>query len=121
MQQQLDFRAPVKVQPAKPKRTPRQRGDEMAQLATERAERDSAGFTFLARDFVIRYLTAHGASPGEEIVAAGPANGVHCADARAWGSVFCSLSRRGQIVCIRSDLPRQRGHGTSGGKLWGLA
>lgn len=99
---------------------PREVGAAMAAMATEHAERHvTEGFTLLARDFVLRYLTEHGNSAGEDIVDAGIAKGIKGKDGRAWGSVFANMNGK-QILCIRSDLPRRHGRGTSGGRLWGL-
>lgn len=99
--------------------TPRAIGAEMAERCTTEAEERNPGFTLRARDFVIRYLSEHGNSPGEEIVEAASAGGIFCEDRRAWGSVFARMSGK-QIRCLRSDLPRRAGHGTGGGRLWSL-
>jgi len=42
-------------------------------------------------------------------------------DQRAFGQVFLKLQRRGQIVMVRGDMPRRKGHGALGCKLWRLA
>lgn len=99
--------------------TARACGDAAAQACLAKAEGRNPGFTLLACAFVLTYLTKNGPSPGEDIVAAGAAAGITSHDARAWGSIFGRMSNK-QIRCIRSDLPRKHGHGTSGGKLWGL-
>lgn len=71
-----------------------------------------------ACDFIRLYLASYGATSGERLVIAAIASGHRVHDARAYGSVFRTLAARGQIKCLRSDLPRVFGHGTSGGKLW---
>ena len=38
----------------------------------------------------------------------------------AHGTPMRDLVLQGELRIIRSDLPRKRGHGTSGGKLYGL-
>jgi hypothetical protein len=97
-------------------------GQEAAQACNDKAE--SLGFsTDAARAFVLAWLAEYGPTPGEAIVEA--AENTHRADLRGhdqrcWGAVFGKLSRDHRIRCLRSDLPRKRGHGTSGGKLWGL-
>ena len=70
---------------------------------------------------MLAYLLKHGATPGEDLVDAAEKSRrpeLFAEDARAWGSVFKTLSQRHQIHCLRADLPRRRGRGTSGGKLW---
>lgn len=92
-------------------------GRNASDACTAKAER--SGFdTDGARAFVLGWLRQHGDTSGEELVAAARANGFTCDDARAFGSVFRVLLDRGLIVCLRSDLPRLHGHGTSGGKLY---
>jgi len=109
----------VRVVRRKPKPAPREVGQQQAEKCTAKAEDGNPGFTLRARAFVIEYLTEHGPSAGEDIVEAGTAAGIKSHDGRAWGSVFARLSGK-QIRCLRSDLPRKKGHGTSGGKQWGL-
>jgi hypothetical protein len=97
----------------------RKAGEEAATRCAAKADQRNPGFTFMARDFVLRYLTAHGRSAGEDIVDAATQSGIRAHDARAWGSVFGRLSGK-HIRCTRSDLVRRKGHGTSGGKEWEL-
>ena len=92
------------------------------QLSQDAAERRDPNFSARAQQAFIAHLQAaplHQAS-GEDLVDAALAAGAVPDDSRAFGGVFLALSRRGVIRCLRSDLPRRRGHGTSGGKLWGL-
>jgi hypothetical protein len=90
-----------------------------SESCTQRAERGNPEFSLQARQFVVQYLTDHGNSSGEDIVEAATAAGIRSHDKRAWGSVFSRMNGK-QIRCLRSDLPRKHGHGTSGGKLWAL-
>jgi hypothetical protein len=96
-------------------------GQEAMLACADRAE--ALGFsTEAARAFVLRWLAEYGPTPGEVLVEAAEKTGradLIAHDARAWGGVFCGLSGK-RIQCLRSDLPRKRGHGTSGGKLWAL-
>jgi hypothetical protein len=96
-------------------------GEQAMQSCTDKAE--ELGFdTKAAREFVLHYLQMHGSTAGEDLVDAAERTGrpdLIAHDARAWGGVFASLSGR-RIHCLRSDLPRKRGHGTSGGKLWAI-
>ena len=97
----------------------REAGARAGKRAADRAEREDDGFRDRAAAFVLGYLQQHGASSGEDITAAMVQAGIQPKDKRAFGSVYRVLSERRQIVCLRSDLPRRLGHGTSGGKLWG--
>ena len=77
-------------------------------------------FAEIAERAILAHLHAVRQASGEELTELARNHGAVCRDGRAFGSVFKSLSKRGLIRCIRSDLPRKRGHGTSGGKLWGI-
>jgi hypothetical protein len=93
----------------------------MAQ-ATDAAERKDSFFMEKAEAAFLRHLQASPdrCAPGEELTEVARAHGCNCKDGRAFGSVFQSMARRGLIRCLRSDLPRKHGNGTSGGKLWAL-
>jgi hypothetical protein len=90
--------------------------------AADAAERRDPAFRTKAEMAVLAHLAAAPSrcASGEDLVDAAIVAGACAPDARAFGSVFLSLSKRGLIRCVRSDLPRRRGHGTSGGKLWSL-
>jgi hypothetical protein len=97
-------------------------GEQGMQSCTDKAE--ELGFdTKAAREFVLHYLQMHGSTAGEDLVDAAERTGrpdLRGHDQRCWGGVFSSLVRAHRIHCLRSDLPRKRGHGTSGGKLWAI-
>ncbi|MBN9410853.1 MAG: hypothetical protein J0H69_17045 [Burkholderiales bacterium] len=80
----------------------------------------SPDFAEVAKTAILRHLRDNGATAGEDLVEVARAHGAHAKDDRAFGGIFHSLSRKNLIRCLRSDLPRKRGHGTSGGKLWAL-
>lgn len=67
------------------------------------------------------WVKEHGPTSGEDLVDFAMAHGFRGHDMRCFGGVFSSLVRQGSLVVLRSDLPRKRGHGTSGGKLYGIA
>jgi hypothetical protein len=96
-------------------------GEQAMQACTDKAE--SLGFsTDAAKTFILNWLSEHGQTPGEDLVEAARRTGrpeLIPRDMRAWGRVFALLSGK-RIHCLRSDLPRKRGHGTSGGKLWAI-
>ena len=92
-------------------------GLRFGELCAEKAERDLADFRIRARQFVLDYLRAHGATAGEVITDMAIASGLDPHDARAFGPVFGYLAHksRRQIVCV-GLVPRQKGHGTAGGR-----
>lgn len=75
-------------------------------------------FSKVAREAILRHLLASESASGEELVVIAKAHGANCRDDRSFGGVFNGLVRANLIRCIRSDLPRKRGHGTSGGRLY---
>ena len=97
-------------------------GHEAAERCADAAEK--RGFsTEAARTFVLRWLAEYGNTAGEDLVEAARKTGradLIPPDGRAWGAVFLTLQRQHRIRCLRSDLPRKHGHGTSGGRLWAL-
>ena len=88
--------------------------------AAGRAERQDDGFRARAEAFVLGYLQQHGVSSGELITDAAKLAGIKPPDDRAFGPVYATLARRGQIVAA-GFCARRKGHGTAGGRLWRLA
>lgn len=88
--------------------------------------RVAPSFAERAMRAIVRHLEKHpgGTASGEALVrmlkrrGIGPTSG----DDRAYGVVFAPVRHDPNcpIYVIRADLPRERGHGTSGGKLYGL-
>lgn len=101
----------------------REAGLNAATRSLDKAHRANPEFGDRARAAIVAHLAAHGPCSGEVLTNICKEQGI-CPpkDDRAFGGVFLSLSagKEPRIRCIRSDLPRARGHGTSGGKLWGL-
>ena len=89
--------------------------------ALERVERvTSADFRERAERFVLAYLAAHGATPGEVLTDKGwTLGGLRPSSLKHWGPVFAKLHRRRVIHCV-GYVPRMRGHGTAGGRVWEL-
>lgn len=90
----------------------------MAKVA-DHAETHSPDFAEQAQRMVISLLAA-GEASSEALTMACKDRGLVPHDDRAFGPVYCSLSKRGLIVKAGS-CPRSRGHGTSGGIVWKLA
>lgn len=98
----------------------REAGTQAATACLAKAQRAAPDFADLAKAAILAHLAAHGPTSGENLVDVALIHGARCKDARAFGGVFQSLARKGLIKCLRSDLPRIRGHGTTGGKLWSI-
>lgn len=95
--------------------TARAVGERSAQLATDRAERESPGFVARAEAAVLAKL-ATGPASGEDITDY-VQQVVGFQDGRCMGSVFASMLRRGLIVVI-GECKRRRGHGSRGGSIY---
>jgi hypothetical protein len=97
--------------------TPREIGLAAAKRCLDAAERsgfDAEG----ARRFIASWVRRHGPTSGEDLTDAAKAHGFRGKDDRCFGGVFLAAVSRGELVVLRSDLPRRRGHGTTGGKLY---
>lgn len=99
--------------------SPREQGLVAAAQCEAKAERVAEFDAEGARRFVLGYLARHGHQPGEAIVNAAREYGHRPHDDRAFGSVFAVLAKRNQIRVVGS-CERAKGHGTAGGRLWGL-
>lgn len=114
MLQQLDLLAGV---PALP---PLEVGHACAKACLEAAEQldqfDSKG----AQQFIFGHVVRNGPTSGEDLVEAAKAHGFKGKDDRCFGGVFIALLNAKKLMVLRSDLPRKRGHGTSGGRLYGV-
>jgi hypothetical protein len=100
--------------------TAREAGEQAAALCLDRARRADPEFVAKATAAILAHLQIVGHASGEDLVDVAIAYGARPADARAFGGIFQKLSRQKLITCLRSDLPRRRGHSTSGGKLWAI-
>lgn len=95
-----------------------QRDAAMAQVLAH-AEQQRPTFSEEAQACILAYLEQHGPTSGEVLTLACKRAGIVPPDDRAFGPVLMRLARGGQIVKC-GCVPRQRGHGTSGGVVWGL-
>lgn len=101
--------------------SPREIGHQAAANAMRAAVEVHAFDADGARRFIVGWVRRFGPTSGEELVKQAKAHGFRGKDDRCFGGVFLAAQRAGELVCLRSDLPRARGHGTTGGKLWGVA
>lgn len=102
-----------------PLRDAKAQGEEAAQACLQKAE-SGAGFDADgAGKFIVGWLRRYGPTSGEILVRAAKEHGFRGHDDRCYGPVFKRLLATGSVKVLRSDLPRERGHGTSGGRLYG--
>ena len=95
-----------------------QRDDAMARVA-QNAEDHRERFRDDARAHVLSFLAVQGPTSAELLTVACKQAGIVPHDDRAFGPVYNGLFRRGFITKVGS-CRRERGHGTSGGTVWGL-
>jgi hypothetical protein len=98
----------------------RAQGDLFMQRAYRKAVDDQPSFGDMARAFIVAYLATHGPTSGEILTNACKRAGIKARDDRAMGGVYQKLIRDRSVVVLRSDLPRFRGHGSAGARLYGL-
>ena len=90
-----------------------------AKACQAKAERVNPEFTEKATAAILKHLQAVGQASGEELTDIAIAHGAKPHDARAFGGVFAGLSRNKKITTVGFCM-RAKGHGTSGGRIWGL-
>jgi hypothetical protein len=86
---------------------------------TNKAEEVTPDFAEKAKKIILDHLSIVQTCPGEELVDIATAKGAIPHDARAFGSVFMSLSRKNLIRTV-GFCERRKGHGTAGGRIWGV-
>lgn len=94
----------------------RRLGDRMAGLATDKAERESLGFSARAEAAILAKLE-HGPASGEDLTDWVRECGVPFKDGRALGGVIGGMSKRG-LIRVVGTCNRRNGHGTAGGHIW---
>lgn len=99
--------------------SPREQGLVAAAQCEAKAERVADFDAQGARKFVLGWLARHGHQSGEAIVNACKEHGFRPHDDRAFGPVFAVLNRR-NLIRVVGSCERAKGHGTAGGRVWGL-
>lgn len=97
--------------------TARAVGEVAGQLATAKANREAPGFVARAEHYVLAKL-ATGPASGEDITDY-VQQFLEFKDGRAMGTVYASMNRRG-LIRVVGECDRRKGHGTGGGRIWGL-
>jgi hypothetical protein len=95
--------------------TARAVGERAAHLATDKAERQSPGFSERAESAILDKLAA-GPASGEDLTDHVERE-VGFEDGRCLGSLYRSLRLRG-LIRIVATCDRRKGHGTGGGKVY---
>ncbi len=95
-------------------------GDHGMAVCAQKAERVAPAFTEKAAEAILQHLQAVRQCSGEVLTDVARAHGAVPHDDRAFGAVFKSLARRGLIRHV-GYCQRTKGHGTSGGRIWGIA
>lgn len=94
-------------------------GESAANACERKALKVDPEFTEKAEAAILAHLRTVGQASGEVLTDVAIAHGARPHDARAFGSVFQRLSRRGVIRTVDFCM-RSKGHGTAGGRVWGL-
>ena len=93
-------------------------GAQAAAGACAAAEDEDPKFGARALAFIVSHVRAKGQVSGESITLAATASGIRPKKGdRAFGAIYAKALRKGYIR-VHSYVPRLRGHGTSGGKLY---
>lgn len=101
-----------------PQATNRARDDALKRI-TQHANDAVPGFVEQAQRVVLNLLRLDGPQSGEVLTAKVKIAGIRPHDDRAFGPVYQGLVRAGKIRRV-GTCRRERGHGTSGGTVWGL-
>jgi len=92
-------------------------GLEAGLRSIDHAEAENPSFSEQAFDFIVKYIREHGEVPGESVTLAAVKAGIKPPDQRAFGPIYAMALRRELIHVVRY-IPRVRGHGRAGGKLY---
>jgi hypothetical protein len=94
-------------------------GRTASEACTSKALRVDPTFVKTAQDAILAHLRVVGQESGEVLTNIAIAKGARCHDQRAFGSVFSGLNRKHLIRTVGFCM-REKGHGTAGGRIWGL-
>ena len=97
-------------------------GDLGMRRAERRAEREtSPGFSDRLASYFYAVRVARAPQTGEQLTDAAREAGLVPGDARCCGRAFQVLLTIGADIVPGVDVPRRRGHGTAGGRLYRVA
>jgi hypothetical protein len=92
-------------------------GAHAGELCADKAERKDPEFRAKALEFIVAYIRQQGTASGENATLAAVLAGIKPDDQRAFGPVYQTAIRRG-LIRVVGYVPRVRGHGSMGGKLY---
>lgn len=99
-------------------RAARKLGTDAGEHARAKADGVCPGFSVLAYDFIVVFAaTTQGTFSGEDLTNRIKAFGIVPHDDRSFGAIFAKAIRNGVIRGV-GYVPRVKGHGTSGGRLY---
>jgi hypothetical protein len=98
-------------------RVARKLGAEAGDACLAKAQDKDPEFGERAYRFIVDFVREHGPVPGEAATLAAVLAGIRCHDQRAFGPVYARALREKAIQVVGS-VPRVRGHGSAGGKLY---
>ncbi|MNL45319.1 hypothetical protein D3C87_1679570 [compost metagenome] len=87
------------------------------QLSAERAEDECPGFGERALTFIVDHVRQKGRVSGESVTLSAVKAGIKPPDQRAFGPIYAKALRKG-LIHVAGYVPRVRGHGSAGGKLY---
>lgn len=115
---QLDLLPPERL-PARDMARAQRAGDRAIALGADKARRIDPTFIERAQAHMLAYLGEHGISSGELLTDSCKLNGIRSSEDRHFGAVTLGLLRKGQIRIV-GRCQRSKGHGSDGGKIFGL-
>src|SRR5690242_7889997 len=105
---------------AQPMERARAKGEAAGKACEAKAQRIASYDVEGAKSSILAILCARGATPGEALVDLLRIRGFNPHDGRAFGPVFASLAKAGEIVTVGYQN-RKRGKGAAGCRIWDLA
>ncbi|MBO9679541.1 MAG: hypothetical protein J7556_14965 [Acidovorax sp.] len=98
-------------------RVARKLGTQAGDACLAKAESKDPDFGEKAFRFIVGHIREHGPVPGESATLAAVQAGIEPDDHRAFGAVYARALRE-KLIQVVGDVPRVRGHGSAGGKLY---
>lgn len=97
--------------------TARRLGSDAGERARCKADDVCPGFSERALNFIAEYARQHSTFTGEDATNAAVMASIKPHDTRAFGPVYAKAIRTG-LIRVVGIVPRVKGHGSAGGKLY---
>lgn len=94
-------------------------GDAAGNHCADKAEQTDPEFRAKALEFIVAFIRQQGQATGESATLAAVLAGIRPHDQRAFGPVYRTAIDR-NLIRVVGYVPRVRGHGSAGGKLYAL-